>query len=123
MEFFNQAPSSWSFANKMMILLLERADFWGENGIRPHSLKVTTISALMGGLSKEKRILRNWRPSGTIGKSRPKTWGSLFAKFSSDATFCPEFRPGNRLSKNRNADGLNSNIPDFAENLTGIANL
>ena len=58
----------------MMILLLERADFREENGIRPHSLKVTTISALMGGLSKGKQILHNWQPKGTIGKSLPKIW-------------------------------------------------
>ena len=77
MEFFNQAPSFRSCASKMMmmILLLERADFWDAIGIRPHSLKATTISALMGEIDKEKEILHNWKPKGTIGQSLPKTWG------------------------------------------------
>ena len=49
MGFFNQSPAFWSCADKMMTLLLERADFLEEDhGIRPHSLKVTTISSLMG---------------------------------------------------------------------------
>ena len=47
--FSNQAPAFWSCANKMMTFLLERAEFFEEHGIRPHSLKVKTISALMGG--------------------------------------------------------------------------
>ena len=45
--FSNQAPASWSIANKMMTISLERANFLEKpQGIRPHSLKVTTISAL-----------------------------------------------------------------------------
>ena len=59
----------------MMALLLNRADFTEANGIRPQSLKVTTISALMGGeLSKGEKISHNWQFKGTIGQSLPKIW-------------------------------------------------
>ena len=47
----NHAPAFWSCANKMMTIPLERANYLEEHSIRPHSLKVTTISALMGGES------------------------------------------------------------------------
>ena len=45
--FFGQAPAFWPIANKMMTVPLERANsIQKPHGIRPHSLKVTTISAL-----------------------------------------------------------------------------
>ena len=47
--FPNQVPAFWHCANKMMSVLLPFADFHEDRGIRPHILKVETISALMGG--------------------------------------------------------------------------
>ena len=75
MDFFNQAPAFWSCANKMMTFLLEREDFYEEHGIRPRSLKVTTISSLMGEFVKGKGILHNCQSEEITGTSRPKKWG------------------------------------------------
>ena len=55
--FFNQAPAFWSIANKKMATLLKRVNFTEAGyGIRPHSLKVTSISALMNEIVKGKEI-------------------------------------------------------------------
>ena len=55
--FPNQAPAFWSCANKMMSLLLFLADRPGDHGIRPRSLKVTTIDVLVGEIVKGKANL------------------------------------------------------------------
>ena len=58
--FFNQRHAFWSCANKMMSVLLPLADFHEDHGIRPHSLKVTTIAVIMvGELSKERKTCLN----------------------------------------------------------------
>ena len=45
--FPNQAPALGHCANKVMTCLLFQAGHLDGHGIRPHSLKVTTISTLM----------------------------------------------------------------------------
>ena len=49
---FNHAPAFWSCANKMVTYLLEAATRPESHGIRPHSLKVTTIHGLMTEVGK-----------------------------------------------------------------------
>ena len=63
--FSNQAPAFWSIANKMMAFLLKRVNFNEEDhGIRPHSLKVTSISALMNEIVKGKGNLAQLSAQG-----------------------------------------------------------
>ena len=57
--FPNRAPAFWPCANKMMSLLLFLAYRTEDHGIRPLSLKVTTIDLLTGQLPKEWRISPN----------------------------------------------------------------
>ena len=49
---FAPAPAFWSCANKMMAYLLAVAEHPEGRGIRPHSIKATTISALMTEVAK-----------------------------------------------------------------------
>ena len=50
--FPNQAPAFCPCPNRMMTVPLDLAEFHDDRGIRHHSLKVTTISAIMGEISK-----------------------------------------------------------------------
>ena len=49
---FNRSHAFWSCANKMVNYLLDLDGLPEGHGIRPHSLKVTTISYLMADLAK-----------------------------------------------------------------------
>ena len=49
---FNQVPAFWPCANKMMTCLLEADGLPEGHGVRPHSLKVAEISALMTGVAE-----------------------------------------------------------------------
>ena len=97
-----------------MILLLEGSDFWEENGIRPRSLKVTTISALTGeivtGKANLAQLAAQWNYRAVDdqdmrnGYSRNLAHQQLFVSNFAQKSFIG----------NQNADGLNANVPDFA---------
>ena len=57
--FRNQVPAYRSRANKMMSILLFLAEHPEDRGIRHRSLKVATISVLMGKLSRERQTCLN----------------------------------------------------------------
>ena len=85
--FFNQIPAFWSFASKMMSILFP-PEHPGGRGIRPHSLKVTTIAVLMGGncQGKGKPVSTNI-PRKLKGGHGPRHGVSLFAKLGASANF------------------------------------
>ena len=63
----------------MMILLLERADFMESDGVRPHSLKVTTISALMGGIAKGKENIAQLAAQGNYRAFSAQDMGKVYS--------------------------------------------
>ena len=58
-----------------MTVLLERANYLEEHSIRPHSLKVTTISALMGEIVKGKGDLAQLSARGNYRADTAKEMG------------------------------------------------
>ena len=79
--FFNQAPAFWSIANKQMIILLERANFQVVgHGIRPHSLKVTTISSLMTEIVKGKGNLAQLSVQGNYRAITAADMGKIYSR-------------------------------------------
>ena len=121
MGYFSQAPAFWSCADKMKAFLLERADFLEEyHGIWPHSLKVTTISALMGEIAQLKANLAQLAVRGNYrALSAPdmeKTYSrNLAQRLISVSNFAQKSFKGNQ-----NAQGTPPNILDFVEISTAI---
>ena len=57
-----------------MAYLLEIAGHPEGQGIRPQSLKVTAISAIMAEVEKARRIFLGYRFGEITGRARSKTW-------------------------------------------------
>ena len=107
----------------MMILLLERAAFREANGIRPHSLKVTTISALMGGIAKGKANLAQLASQGNYREVTAQDMGKVYSRnLAQKQLFGSKFAQKS-FSENQNAEGRKIDIPDFAEKSQGVAPL
>ena len=64
----------------MVTLLLERANFLEEHGIRPHSLKVTTISSLMGEIVKGKGNLAQLLAQGNYRAAAAQEMGKIYSR-------------------------------------------
>ena len=72
----------------MMDVLLDLAEFREEHGIRPHSLKVTTIAAVMGEIVKGKSNLAQLAARGNYRAATAQDMGKgLLAKFGTTEDF------------------------------------
>ena len=64
----------------MMSVLLSLADFHEDHGIRPHSLKVTTIDVLMAGISKGKENLAQLVVQGNYSAVAAQEMGKVYSR-------------------------------------------
>ena len=97
--FRNKAPAFRPCVNKMMNVLLDHAEFHEDRGIRPHSLKVPTISARCEKSPKEKKLGSTSRPRKLQGGHGPGHGNGLFAKFGSTKDICLEICSKNSQRK------------------------
>ena len=90
--FFNRPHAFWSCANKMMSVLLSLADVHGDRGIRPHSLKVTTIDVLMVGIAKGKANLSQLAFQGNYRAFNAQDMGNVYSRnFAQRQISAPKF--------------------------------
>ena len=117
--FPNQAPAFLSCVDKMMTVLLDLAGLSEENGIRPHSLKVTTISAIMGEIVKRKANLSRLEAQGNYRAVTAQDMGKVYSRnFAQRQIFVSKFAQKS-FSENTNADGFPSDIPEFPGKVQG----
>ena len=87
-EHFSPYPAFWSIASKMVTYLLELAGQPHGRGIRPRSLKVTTISALMAEVAKGQANLSQFGNTVELSGCRGEGHGKgLFWKYRASTTF------------------------------------
>ena len=65
-----------------MTVLLDLAGVREENGLRPHSLKVTTISAIMGEIFKGKANLAQLAVQGNYRAATAQDMGKVYSRNS-----------------------------------------
>ena len=63
-----------------MSALLLLSDFHGDRGIRPHSLKVTTIDVLMVGIAKGKANLSQLAFQGNYREVDAQDMGNVYSR-------------------------------------------
>ena len=79
---FNQYPAFWSCANKMMTCLLFLSDRKDDHGARPHSLKVSTISAIMEEIAKGNANLPHLAMQGNYRAATAHDMGKAYSRNS-----------------------------------------
>ena len=98
-----------------MTFLLERADFFEEHGIRPHSLKVTTISALMGEIAKGKGNLAQLSVQGNYRAATAQEMGKIYSRNIANQQLFVSKYAQKTVKENQNAEILPPDLPDFKE--------
>merc|ERR1712112_708539 len=116
--FFNNAPAFWSIANKLMTILLDRVNFQEEgHGIRPHSLKVTTISALTTEIVKGKGNLAQLSAQWNYRAITAADMGKIYSRnIAQQQLYVSKFSQ-KAVKENQNAEPALAvaNVPDFEE--------
>ena len=98
-----------------MTFLLERAEFFEEHGIRPRSLKVTTISALMGEIVKGTANLAQLSVHGNYRAITAQDMGKVYSRNTSQKQLSASKYSQKAVKENQAAEGLSANVPDFNE--------
>ena len=78
--FPNQDHAFWSCANKMVNILLLLSAYKEDHGIRPHSLKVTTISTLMDEIDKGNENLSHLATQGNYRAAAVQDMGEVYSR-------------------------------------------
>ena len=116
--FFNNAPAFWSIANKLMIILLARVNFQeAGHGIRPHSLKVTTISALTTEIVKGNGNLAQLMAQGNYRAITAADMGKIHSRnIAQQQLYVSKFSQ-KAVKENQNVEPALAvaNVPDFEE--------
>ena len=105
----------------MMTVLLDLAGVREENGIMPHSLKVTTISAIIGEIVKGKENLAQLAAQGNYRAVTSRDMGNVYSRNSAQQQqhiFVSKFAQKS-FSENTNADGPPNDLPGFSEKVQG----
>ena len=95
-----------------MDLLLGRADFLEENSTRPHSLKVTTISALMGEIVQG-GDLAQLEVQGNYRAVTAQDMGGVYSRNLDQQQITVSNSAQQSPNGNQNAEGMAPCIPDF----------
>ena len=112
----NQSPAFGPCADKMMTVLLDLAGVREENGIRPHSLKVATISGLMGEIAKGKKNLSQLAPQGNYRAATSHDMGMAYSRnlAQQQQIFLSKF--AQKTSRgDTNAESPPNDLPEFSE--------
>ena len=113
--FPNQVPAFWPCANKMMSILLFLAERREDRGIRPHSLKATTIDVIMGEIVKGKANLSQLAAQGNYRAATAQDMGKVYSRnlAQPQQIFVSKFDPKIPMGDS-NADSLTIDLPEFS---------
>ena len=118
--FANHAPAFWSCANKMMTCLLSLADPKDDHGVMPHSLKVTTISAIMSEIAKGNANLSQLAIQGNCSAVAAQDMGNVYSRNLAQHQIFVSNLDLNAHGGNKTAESLTSDLPGIpGENQSG----
>ena len=103
----------------MMSVLLSLADLHGDHGIRPRSLKVTTIAVLMGEIVKGKANLPQLAARGNYRAVDAQDMGKVYSRNLAQRQISVAEFPQKISSGDANADSLPIDIQKFSETSQG----
>ena len=106
-----------------MTVLLDLADSHEDRGIRPHSLKVTTIAALMGEIVKGKANLAQLAAQGNYRAVTAQDMGKVYSRNSPHRGISFSKLAKKPHGENQTAESLPPGLPGFSEKTHGAVNL
>ena len=104
----------------MRTVLLDLAEFREDHGIRPHSLKVPTISAIMGEIAKGNANLAQLAVQGNYRAAAAQDMGNAHSRnLAQQQIFVSRFDQ-NTFEGNTNAEGSPNDLPKFSEKVQWV---